>query len=249
VSLAIVGESGSGKLVLARYLQDRSGDGGPFTVLDAALARFEGAEAWSQWVRARLAQTGGTLVLRHLESLDQANARLLEAMLAAVEGRVGPRLVATVSVRADDGERPAFSLVDRFPAVVHVPPLRERPEDVADLVPALIRRHSPAPCPRCSEDVIRVLARAEWPGNVRQLEGAVKRMLARRSVGEVTLRDLPHEYLQVLNRRLTAMEHAERGAILRALEQAEGNKSQAAAILGISRVTLYRKLRALGLST
>jgi sigma-54 dependent transcriptional regulator, acetoin dehydrogenase operon transcriptional activator AcoR len=246
--LAITGEPGSGKLVLARYLHERSRDQGELTVLDAALADVEGQDVWNQGVRSRLRQSGGTLVLRHLEAIRGAGRSALDAILAATEGRAGIRLIATISIPRGEELPGGLPLADHFPGVIHVPPLRERSDDIADLVPALIRRHSPAPGPRFSDEVIRVLARADWPGNVRELEGVVKRMLARRRIGELTLRDLPHEYMRIPGRRLTAMEHAERAAILRALDRSDGNKSLAAAMLGISRVTLYRKLKALGLS-
>jgi transcriptional regulator of acetoin/glycerol metabolism len=245
--VAITGEPGSGKLELARYLHDLAGGQGPFTVLDAALARVEGGARWSARVRERLAQPGGSLVLRHLDLLPRAGLRVLDAILEAAGGAPGPRLVATITSPSGEGGRTDLPLGDRFAAVVHVPALRERREDVPEIIPALIRRHARPPGPRCSEDVVRVLSRGEWPGNVRELEGVIKRVLTRRGSGEITLHDLPAEYLQVPSRRLSAIEQAERAAILQAMERAGGNKSQAAAMLGIGRATLYRKLKELGL--
>ncbi|HYZ02304.1 MAG TPA: helix-turn-helix domain-containing protein, partial [Candidatus Binatia bacterium] len=68
-------------------------------------------------------------------------------------------------------------------------------------------------------------------------------ILSRRTTGEITLTDLPNEYRGSLSRALTPMERAERDAILTALTQSRGNRKVAAQTLGISRSTLYRKLR------
>jgi transcriptional regulator of acetoin/glycerol metabolism len=245
--LLIVGERGAGKVAVARWMHQRSAAPGPVTVLDAGLAVAGGAEPWLGRVGERLADGAGMLVLQHLEALDAAPVRALATMLAAADRADGPRIVGTLTPAPAGQPAPDRSLLDRFPAVIDVPALRERPEDIADLVPALIRRLAHGPGPRCSVEVVQVLMRGEWPGNVRQLETLLEGILERRRHGEVTLRDLPPEYQQGPWRRLTAMEWAERSAILQALAQAGGNKSRAAAIAGISRVTLYRKLKELGI--
>jgi transcriptional regulator with AAA-type ATPase domain len=198
-------------------------------------------------VQDHLAAATGTVVLRHLEALAAATARSLDEILAA-GAAPSVRLVATLSVARGADVPDGLPVLERFAATIHAPPLRKRPEDVADLVPALVRRHAGDAPVRCSREVIQVLMRADWPGNVRQLESLLKTMLARRQVGELTLRDLPPEYLQLPDRRLTAMQHAQRAAILHALERTDGNKSQAAMLVGISRVTIYRKLKELGIT-
>ncbi|HKF76911.1 MAG TPA: helix-turn-helix domain-containing protein [Candidatus Dormibacteraeota bacterium] len=243
----IVGESGTAKVAVARWMHQRSAAPGPVTVLDARLAIAGGAEPWLGQVAERLAGGPGMLVLRHLEALDAASARALAAMLAAADGSDGPRIVGTLTPPASGQPGLERALVDRFPAVIGIPALRDRPEDIADLVPALIRRLARGPWPRCTPEAVQVLMRGEWPGNVRQLETLLEGILQRRRNGELTLRDLPPEYQRGLWRRLSPMERAERAAILEALAQAGGNKSRAAAIAGISRVTLYRKLRELGI--
>jgi transcriptional regulator of acetoin/glycerol metabolism len=89
--------------------------------------------------------------------------------------------------------------------------------------------------------------RADWPGNVRQLEGVARRLATARPFGELTVRDLPADLQQPL-RRLSQMERAQRAAILHALAQAEGNKVRAAEALGIGRATLYRKMKELSIA-
>jgi sigma-54 dependent transcriptional regulator, acetoin dehydrogenase operon transcriptional activator AcoR len=244
--LLVTGEPGTGKLTLARCVHEETGDRGPFTVCDASLARVDGERLWLSTVRGRLADSRGMLVLQHLESLDVATAHALSGMMPAAEAL--PRVVGTLSLPADGTATGETQLLDRFPTAVRVPPLRERPEDIIDIVPALIRRHAGGPGPRCSPDLVQVLMRADWPGNVRQLESLIHGMVARRPVGELTARDLPPEYQRVPWRRLSPMERVERAAILHALAQSSGGKAQAAALLGISRATLYRKLKELGIA-
>ncbi|HXM57282.1 MAG TPA: helix-turn-helix domain-containing protein [Candidatus Dormibacteraeota bacterium] len=247
--LLVTGEPGSGKLTLLRWAHERCGsDAGGVTELDAALAPVEGAERWLGELRSRLADPAGTVVLRRLEALDENAVRALDGLLAAARPRAGaPRVVATLTPLPAPRPWAATALIDHFAAVVRVPPLRERPEDVADIVPALIRRHA-RPGPRCSSELLQALMRADWPGNVRQLEGVVHRMVARRPLGELTPRDLPPDLDRPPMRRLSQMERAQRAAILQALAQAEGNKVRAAAALGIARATLYRKMKELGIA-
>jgi sigma-54 dependent transcriptional regulator, acetoin dehydrogenase operon transcriptional activator AcoR len=244
--LLITGEPGSGKLALARSVHEETGDGGPFTVCDVNLACVDGEQPWLSSVRTRLADHRGMLVLQHLEALDATTAHALSGMITVDQPRL--RVVGTLSLPPDGGTSAGSLLLDRFPAAVRVPPLRERPEDILDIVPVLIRRHVEGTPPRCSPDLAQVLMRADWPGNVRQLESLIHGMVARRRVGELSARDLPPEYQQVSRRRLSSMERIERAAILHALAQSAGGKAQAATMLGISRATLYRKLKELGIT-
>jgi sigma-54 dependent transcriptional regulator, acetoin dehydrogenase operon transcriptional activator AcoR len=245
--LLVTGEPGSGKLTLVRWMHEHGGEEGPFTEVDGAMARIDGAERWLGHVRARLAEPGGTLVLPHLEALDVVAVRALDGMLTTARTEPSPRVAATLTLLPALRPWAETALLDRFAAVIRVPPLRERPEDMADIVPALIQRYA-RPGPRCSPDLLQVLMRADWPGNVRQLEGVVRRMVARRPLGELTLRDLPPDLERPPLRRLSQMERAQRAAILEALAQADGNKVRAAEALGIGRATLYRKMKELGIA-
>lgn len=247
VSVLIVGEPGVGKLALARLIHELSG-ADDLTVLDAALVRVNGAEQWLTQVGARLAQPEGTVVLRHVEGLDRETTRALSGLLAALERNARPRLLATLSRSRDGATASDPSLEPHFQAIIEVPPLRERPEDIVDLVPVLIRRQVGGPGPHCSADLVQTLMRADWPLNVSQLDSLVQRMLTRRRSSELTIHDLPPEYQQVPWRRLSQMERAERTAILQALADTGGNKSQAAERLGIARATLYRKLKELSIT-
>ncbi|MDR0358489.1 MAG: GAF domain-containing protein [bacterium] len=241
--LLLRGETGVGKLTLARAVAEASSPGGECTVLDAAAVVLEGASTWLGHARRRLSNAGGTLVLRHLDALDRRAAAALGALLGEVGGRdAGPRIIGTLTLGGGSTHR--SPLVDRFPEVIDVPPLRSRLEDIADLTSAMVRRHaSVPPGPRCSPEVLRTFMRTEWPGNLAQLENLLRGILSRRTTGEIALTDLPNEYRGSLSRALTPMERAERDTILAALTQSRGNRKVAAQTLGISRSTLYRKLR------
>jgi transcriptional regulator of acetoin/glycerol metabolism len=246
--LLLTGEPGAGKLALARAAHEDVGDHGPFTVVDAIMARVDGDAQWLGQVRARLGDPTGTLVLRHIEALDVSTAHALGGLLEAVSGEATPWLVATISTSRDGETGTDVSLADQFPADIRVPPLRERPEDLSDIVPALILRHAGDPGPHSATELMQALMRADWPGNARQLESVIQGMVARHPHGELSLRDLPPAYQRVPWRRLSPMERIERAAILHALEQTGGHKVRAAALLGIGRATLYRKLKELGIA-
>jgi DNA-binding NtrC family response regulator len=146
-----------------------------------------------------------------------------------------------------DGEA-AEVVAGRFVARIEVPPLRDRLEDIPCLVEAFIGKHSTETPVRCSPEVLQALARLDWPWNVRQLENLVRGVLVRRHRGDICLADLPPACLMgARQRRLTRIEQVERDAIVAGLRTA-GNKAEAARFLGISRATLYRKIRTYGIS-
>jgi DNA-binding NtrC family response regulator len=134
---------------------------------------------------------------------------------------------------------------------LHMIPLRERRGDIPILAHHFVEL-------LCAEQgqltkslaatTVDQLMRADWPGNVRQLESVIQGVVARRPMGTVVLQDLPTEYQSVPWRRLTRMERAERQAILQVLAQTGGNKARAAELLGVGRATLYRKLKQLGVT-
>jgi transcriptional regulator of acetoin/glycerol metabolism len=248
VPVLVSGEPGAGKLAVARGIHEQRREAGPFTVLDAELTLVDGARRWLESMRFQLGQAEGSLVLRHVDALDAPTAQALAVLLSAQEAGGAPRVIATLRTgHKSTAVEP--SLAGELPVAVHVPPLRERPEDIADIVPALLRRHAAGTSLRCSAQVLQALMRADWPGNVRQLESVIQGIVARRPLGEITLRDLPADYKSSPRRRLTRMEHAERQAILEVLDQTGGNKLRAAELLGVGRATLYRKLKELAIVT
>lgn len=246
--LLVAGEAGVGKLSLVRAVCARSLPGLELEVIDCAHEPVEGATAWSNRAR-RLLSSQIAVVFRHLESLGQQSAAALSAAIDEVPPAGETRLFATLTTTAQASAE-CLSLVERFAAGrVEAPPLRQRQEDVPDLVAAILRCHDRgAPGARLSSEALQVLMRGEWPQNVRQLENAVRAALSNRSGTEIGIGDLPREVRrQATRRRLSAMEQIELDAILAALERAGDNRTRAAAALGISRATLHRKLKASGL--
>jgi len=242
--LLLRGERGTGKTMLARCLHDPVPDAGPCTVLDAD-AGVRGSPAdWAGPLRAALADPAGTVVLRHLDELDPALVRLVASLLAAPQARLVGTATERIGERAD-----LAALVERFPVVLDVPPLRERAADLPALVTEIIAELRPQPPrPRCTPEALAALAGSEWPGNVRQLRQVVATALVRSLSCDITADDLPGGYAGAgRDRHLTALERAERQALLTALRDADWDREAAARDLGISRATIYRKLKRFGI--
>ncbi|MGC5036013.1 helix-turn-helix domain-containing protein [Streptomyces sp. DT190] len=230
--LLLAGERGTGKSALARALL------GPGPVQDADAAQDPGLE---QALRTR--QPGRPLLLRHAERLAQPGVAALNSLLDA---RPDTPLLVTYTPGTPAG--PCLQrLLDILSArTVTLPPLRERAEDVRELLPALAPRPAPGRPPLTwTLDALRALEQYPWPGNVTELAHVVRALAEdRRQSGPVRRAELPDAVREgPAARPLSPMEHAERGAILEALRRHGGNKARAAAALGIGRATLYRKLR------
>ncbi len=242
----LAGPRGVGKLQCAAAIHARSArSSGLFTVLDASLSVVDLDRQWMRPLRAALAQPDGTVVLRHLEALDERAVLATATMIDGVDPRDGPRLLGTVT---DVGrlEVDVGALLDRFDVTVSLPPLSSRPEDVVDLFEAFARDHGDESWSgSASPEVLRALMRYSWPGNAREVGRVVRAVVLRRPSGQLTLDDLPAEIrIDAAPPGLSPIEALERLAILDALRDVAGNKQAAAARLGVSRSTLYRKLSA-----
>lgn len=242
------GEPGTGKLFMARHIHEaRFIEHESLTVLDGQIA-VDDPEAWYERFRRQISVTG-TLLLRHLDALPTSLCARIGAALDS-DDHPNVRLMATAmdafGLRGEVGR-----LLDHFPASIEIPALRRRPEDIADLAPAILRAHSmtgPVPC--LQPITLQTLTARPWPGNVRELE-AVLTTAAIRSMGsDITPANLPTAYRTPPSRyRLASLERAERETILQTLADTGGNKLHAARRLGIARSTLYRKMRILGLDS
>ena len=103
---------------------------------------------------------------------------------------------------------------------------------------------------RFTPAALEALAASQWDGNVRELHTVVTQAVSRRRAGDITRADLPEQYRHRSTRhRLTPMEQAKRTTIIDALKRAHGDKKRAAALLGISRTTLYSALRTYDITT
>ena len=149
---------------------------------------------------------------------------------------------------------------------IHLPPLRERREDIPLLVHAFLRKlggalEPPRPDAAFSQEALRRMMAFDWPGNIRQLENVVERTLAL-TPGRTQLdtADLPQEVVGGADRHLAAavlpdggldlprrLQEVERAIIRQALEQSGGNKHRAARMLNVKRTTLVEKVKRLRL--
>jgi sigma-54 dependent transcriptional regulator, acetoin dehydrogenase operon transcriptional activator AcoR len=134
-----------------------------------------------------------------------------------------------------------------FPTTVTVPPLRHHIEDLHDLVPLFLGRLGQDMQPTCSPQALQLLMRCSWPGNIEQVRQALRRAGQRRRTGEIQPDDLPPECRTVSRRLLNTIESLERDAIVASLMDAAGSKAKAAESLGMSRATIYRKIREYGI--
>ncbi len=159
-----------------------------------------------------------------------------------------------------------FYRLNVFP--IQLPPLREHREDIAELALHFIRLSGQ----RChkevdhiDDDALALLKAFPWPGNIRQLENIIERAVVIAEGNTISVRELPHELLRALdgidlpgilelssNGKLPVLhrgerERQERELLVRAMAAANGNKAEAARVLGLARSTLISKLKKLGL--
>jgi two-component system response regulator AtoC len=138
---------------------------------------------------------------------------------------------------------------------VHLPPLRERRSDIPVLVHYFLNRYAPTAHVQVTPGAMKSLLQYDWPGNVRELENCIARALTLGDQQIIDVQDLPPSIRveQPFNPNVatqdasslstTALAEMERMTILRVFEQANGDKALAGKMLGISRATLYRKLK------
>jgi len=188
-------------------------------------------------------------LLRFLESGEYL--RLGETQVR----RADVRLIAATNreLREDAGEK-VFrrDLLFRLNEIeIRVPPLRERAEDIVPLAHHFLAFYSGLDGPRLLPDAEAVLRSYPWPGNVRELENLMKRLAAlsagRSAIDAGALLPFLDQHSGPAPGGRDAADEGERRAILAAFREAGGNKSRMATRLGVSRKTLYARLRRLGI--
>jgi transcriptional regulator of acetoin/glycerol metabolism len=230
IPLMVVGEAGSGKLAVAKAIAGTT----QTILLDASRAALDQTESELLRQADRAAeQPGCTIIVRRAGGLSPDAIELLRSIAVAAEAN-GSRVIATRTVAPDETPGEGFGLE------LVVPPLRERIDDLLDLVPHLIGRRGAQA--RMAPAALQALMRNDWPGNVRELDSVIRVLLTRKRTTDIVLADLPEAY-RPTNQRLRRIDQVERAAIVQALAEADGNKTRAAELLEIGRATLYRKLR------
>jgi len=280
--ILLTGEPGSGKEALAAWLHQQSGRSGPLTVLDRLRLTPDEARAY---LVGKAEEPGvlehaaaGTVYIPELQELEPEVQALLAAIvegnaftpLGARDARsLECRLVAGLSgdpeqaVQAGDLDKNLHLLLGVLP--LHLPPLRERPEDVPELVSHHADRLSNAEgldYRHFSVSALNRLRNHEWPGNERELVNLVKRLLVLGGEGEVTAREVedalrkpgaetspasaarPGSFDLPLRE---AREAFEREYLIYQLRKAGGSVGKLSDAVGMERTHLYRKLRSLGI--
>jgi transcriptional regulator of acetoin/glycerol metabolism len=240
--LALQGERGVGKLALARAVYQRRNPADRFRVLDTASADDD----WLVEARRELLEGEGGLVIQHVDRLDAGRLRTLSTALQgarAVRRQLSLWIAVTLTQETED----LAELLGFFPSTVEVPPLRRHIEDLHELVPFFLAKLNQNGRLACSPDAMQLLVRSNWQGNTEQLWQVLKRVAQHRRTGAIHPDDLPPECRTVSRRRLSPLESMERDAIVQSLLDFEGNKVKAADSLGMSRATIYRKIREYGI--
>ncbi|MFN8059174.1 MAG: sigma-54 dependent transcriptional regulator [Vicinamibacterales bacterium] len=280
-TILIQGESGTGKELLARRIHRESDRrDAPFVPVNMAAIPHELVEstlfghekgAFTGAVRqqiGRFEMAGrGTLFLDEIGDLRlDLQAKLLRAIQEDEIERVGGsrpiktdfRLIVATNVDLDQAAREGRfreDLLYRIKVVpIRLPPLRERPDDLPELVDLFIRRYAKRFRKRVagiSTSTLKLLSGYHWPGNVRELENLVERLVAINDKGWISDEDIPVEYhLAQLDAKTTksdnlleeALNTFERTYLLQALEKQDWNVSATARHLGIPLSTLKHKM-------
>jgi DNA-binding NtrC family response regulator len=271
VTVAIVGESGTGKELVARAIHHRGPRAQrPFVAINcAAIPEFlqeselfgheRGAFTGATHTRLGCFEqaNGGTLLLDELGEMSRSTqARLLRTLQERTIRRVGGSTELAIDVRilcATQRDLRAEVAAGRFREdlyfrlvvfPIEVPPLRERRGDVESLVAHAIRQLHPESALGVGQDALEALDGYSWPGNVRELFNVVHRGLLACKGDELTLADLPEHVRGTPPRSgIRPLQELERTAIEHALKACGGAVTAAAEMLGVSRATLYRRIR------
>jgi DNA-binding NtrC family response regulator len=287
-TILVTGETGTGKEVVARAIHHNSPrrenrfvalncSAIPETLLEAELfghvrGAFTGAVGARQ---GRFEQAHkGTLFLDEVGTMSTAlQMKLLRALQEREFERIGDTQTTKVDVRVIAATNSDLSrmvadgtfredLYYRLNVIpIHLPPLRDRRDDIPILVTHFLEKYAPGRAMQLSQGAMRALMAFAWPGNVRQLENAVERAVTL-SAGrtDVDVQDLPPEVQAIPEQATTPfvdfpdsgldlpayLSAIERDLIRRSLDRTSGNRNQAAALLRIKRTTLVEKLKRLG---
>ncbi len=271
----ITGETGVGKAVVARAIHKRTGDDAspvtlncaaiPESLIEAELfGHVKGAFTGAQRRRKGVFElaSGGTLIL---DEIGEMPLNLQKKLLTVLEEQrlrplggeeeiqIDVRVIAITNRDLDEeiangGFRQ--DLYYRLAVInVHVPPLRERPEDIAPLTAALLKRHRPHVEIKLSPEQLQILESYPWPGNVRELRNILERSLIlsgnNPDPAGLVRATTPHpedEIIRSSNGEIRTLEDVEQEHILAVMRRLKGNRRHSADALGISLSTLRRRL-------
>jgi DNA-binding NtrC family response regulator len=286
-TVLILGESGTGKELVARAVHERSRRQGPFIKVQCAAlpdalleselfgyekGAFTGAAARKPG-RVELAQEG-TLFL---DEIGDVPLSIQVKLLRVLQEREFERLGGTQTIKVDvrfvaATHRDLGAMVNRGEfredlfyrlsvVPIQLPALRDRAADIRPLAVEFCEKYGLANGKRgmgFEPNSLDILAAQRWPGNVRQLQNFVERLVVLSDASVIRATDVERELAREAKLRGAApgpspaldssRKEAERQALLQALDQAHQNRTLAARLLGVSRRTLYNRLRDHGMS-
>jgi two-component system response regulator HydG len=283
-TVLIQGESGTGKEVIARYIHELSSrTDGPFlsincgalpeSLLESELfGHVKGSFTGAIKDKVGLfgASTRGTFFLDEIgETTPATQVKLLRALqhrevipVGSTEAvAVDTRVVAATNRDLDEEIRAGGFRSDLYYRLnvisLHLPPLRQRRDDIPVLAEHFLQRIAGArheAAKQLASDALEALIEYAWPGNVRELENAIERAIILTSGDVITRAALPERVTERRAEPLVStrtppnptLEAVERAYIMWVLQSESGNKSRAAEVLGIDPSTLYRKLSRYG---
>jgi len=280
-TVLLQGESGTGKGLVACKIHEMSRrQAGPFisvdcgslvsTIFETELfghvkGAFTGADK-TQYGKFEMAQ-GGTLFFDEISNINlEIQAKLLKAVEEKRISKVGDHKVVNVDIRLISATNQNLEkavaqglfredLFFRLNVVsIHLPPLRERKEDIPLLMKYFLnrfRRREGKMIEGFSPKAMKALTEYHWPGNVRELENTVERLVVFARNKIITTQDLAYSNTvlsSVPMKDPLCLEEMERLHIIKVLERTERNKTRAARLLGIDRKTLRMKMKKYQLS-
>lgn len=282
VTILITGESGTGKEVIAdlTHVMSTRSKGRIIKINCAALPRelieselfgsvkgaFTGAHADREGL-FRQAE-GGTLFLDEISEMPiDTQSKLLRVLQDQEVRPVGGkssyktncRLIAATNRNPEEAIKDGKLREDLFYRIsaisVHLPPLRDRREDIMPLAEAFLKRFAAQanrPIRGFTPSAVDRLTGFDWPGNIRQLQNEIQRAVLLSEGDMVDASDLSitrarPESAESQDTNFTLLEGVERNAIIQMLKETGGNKLEAAKRLGIGRQTLYNKIKAYGI--
>jgi len=287
-TVLITGESGVGKELVARAVHFNSSRRDkplvvvncgaiPETLLESELFGYEKG-AFTGATGTRLGRfelaDGGTIFLDEIGDMSfNLQVKLLRAIQEKAFERIGGgktidvdlRIMAATNHNLDDLVRAGKFREDLYYRLnvvpIHIPPLRERKQDVPLLFAHFLERSNAmnsASVEGFSEETMEVLMEYDYPGNVRELQNLVERLVVLKKSGFISIEDLPEKFysqqkpdytrLDLHRGYDTLVSEFEQNLILKALNETNGVKSKAAQILSMNRTTLIEKMKRLGIA-
>jgi DNA-binding NtrC family response regulator len=270
----IYGESGVGKELIAKAIHDASGRAEnsfipincgaiPETMLESELFGHEKGSftgAYNKKLGLLEIANNGTLFLDEIGELStQLQAKLLRVIETGSFFRVGGIREIKVDIKLisatnkdikTEVDKKNFrpDLYYRISAMtLHIPPLRERKEDIPLLIEHFIKNNPLFKDKLFGKEALQILSEYSWPGNVRELKNMIHRILLLSRGDTIEIGDLPSDLIINHGAYGKRLEDIEREYILKVLRETSGHRGKAADVLGIDPKTLYRKLLSYGI--